>query len=68
MESMAKSKLLSIPVKDITKSFVEDMFASYYDKETKQSKQSNFVPTEEITLTHQEYPFVKDKVDTTTGM
>ena len=68
MESMAKDKILKIEVNGITKTFIEELFAAYYDKETKQPKQSNFVPTEEITLTNAEYKFVKDKITTTTGM
>ena len=68
MDSIAKEKILKIDVNDISKSFIEELFASYHDKETNQFKQANFVPTEEITLTNSEYKWVKDKVETTTGM
>ena len=68
MDSIAKEKILKIDVNDISKSFIEELFASYHDKETNQFKQANFVPTEEITLTNNEYKWVKDKVETTTGM
>lgn len=68
MASLAKEKLLTVNVNDITKTFIEDMFAAYHDKETNTFKQSNFVPTEVISLTKQEYQWVDGTIETTTGM
>ncbi len=68
MASLAKEKILSADIKDITKTFLEEMFASYHDKETNQFRQSTFVPTEVFELTSQEYQWVKGKVVTTAGM
>lgn len=67
MESLAKSKILSVNVNDITKSFIEELFAGYHDKETNQFKQANFTTTEEITLTQKEYKWVKGTIKTTIG-
>ena len=68
MASLAKEKILTVDVNDITKTFIEDMFASYHDKETNTFKQSNFVPTEVISLTKQEYQWVDGTIETTAGM
>jgi hypothetical protein len=68
MTSLAKEKILNADVNEITKAFLEDMFASYHDRESGEFKQANFAPTEIITLTKQEYQWVMDKVETTTGM
>lgn len=68
MPSLAMEKILSIDVQDISKTFIEDLFASYHDKETNEFKQSNFVPTEIITLTNSDYKWVNGKIETTTGM
>ena len=59
---MALAKIMSVPADQITKSFIEDMFASYHDKETNTFKQANFNPTDKIELTHKDYIYVKDKV------
>lgn len=68
MPSLAMDKILSIDVNQISKTFIEEMFAAYHDKETNQFKNANFEPTERIILTHDKYKYVKDKVETTTGM
>ena len=68
MASEAMQKILSVEANQITKTFLEEMFASYHDKETNQFRQSPFVPTELITLTNKEYKYVDGKVETTTGM
>lgn len=68
MASLAKDRILSANVNDINKAFIEDMFASYHDKENNQYMQANFVPTEVIKLTKQEYQWVDKEVVTTTGM
>lgn len=68
MPSLAMDKILSVDVNQISKTFIEEMFAAYHDRETNQFKNANFEPTEKITLTHDKYKYVKDKVETTTGM
>ena len=68
MASLAKEKILNTDINDITKTFLEEMFASYHDKETNQFKQSTFVPTEVIDLSPNEYKWVKETIKTTTGM
>lgn len=68
MASIAMEKILKVDVNNITKTFIEDLFASYHDKETNEFRQSNFLPTEEIVLTSNEYKWVKGKIDTTIGM
>lgn len=68
MSSLAKEKILKAELSSITKTFLEDMFASYHDKETGQFCQSNFVPTEIIDLNKNEYKWVSENIKTTTGM
>lgn len=68
MASLAMEKILNADINDVSKTFLEDMFASYHDKETNQFRQSNFVPTEVITLTKKDYQWVNGSVETTTGM
>lgn len=64
----AKQTLLTSPVEDLTKDMFEEMFAAYYDKESKEFKESNNETTDEIILTKKEYPFMKeDKIETTLG-
>lgn len=65
--SLAMEKILNTNINDITKTFIEDMFAAYYDRETGEYRNANFDPTEDIILTHKDYKWVKDKIDTTTG-
>ena len=68
MASLAKDRILGANINEINKAFIEDMFASYHDKENNQYMQANFVPTEVIKLTKQEYQWVDKEVVTTTGM
>ena len=64
---LGKQKLLSIPVEEITKSFIEDMFASYHDRETNTFKHANFDCNAHIMLKPEEYTFTDTPVDTTLG-
>jgi len=68
MASLGMERILKADIKDLTKTFLEDMFASYHDKETGEYKQANFATTEEIVLTEQDYKYVKGKIKTTLGM
>jgi hypothetical protein len=65
---IALDKILNANVNEITKTFIEDMFASYHDKETNTFKQSNFLPNDKIELTSKEYKWVDGKITTTLGM
>lgn len=65
---IALERILSADVNDITKTFIEELFASYHDKETGEFRQSNFLPTDEIELTSKEYKWVDGKITTTLGM
>lgn len=64
---LALNRILQTDVTGITKTFIEDLFAAYHDKETGEFKQSNFLPTDPIELTSKEYKYVDGKVDTTLG-
>lgn len=66
--NIAKSKILQIPIDQLGKNFIEDMFASYHDKETNTYKEANFDPTDEITLTNKEYKWVDGTAKTTLGI
>lgn len=68
MASLAKEKILNADINSISKSFLEEMFASYHDKETNEFRQANFAPTEIISLSKQEYQWVTGTIETTTGM
>lgn len=67
MDSLVKQKILSQPLDQLNKTFLEELFASYHDKESKQFKQSPFLPTEKFTLSKKEYPFMKENMITTTA-
>lgn len=68
MPSLAMEKILKVDVNNINKTFIEELFAAYHDKETNEFRQSNFVPTEIITLTKNDYQWIKEPTKTTTGM
>ena len=64
----AKQTLLNATMDELTKDLFEEMFAAYYDKESKQFKEANNETTDEITLTPKEYQYVKEgKIETTIG-
>ena len=67
MASLAKDKILGAKIEDIGKKFLEELFASYHDKETNEFRQAPFAPTELVTLDKNEYPYVKEKITTSTG-
>lgn len=66
--NLGKQRILAADISEFNKDFLEDLFASYYDKETQQAKAAPFNVTDKITLTHAEYQFVKESVETTLGM
>ena len=61
-------KILEKNPNEITKSFIESLFASYHDKTTNEFKESPFKSTDRFVLTHDKYKYVQDKVSTTLGM
>ena len=65
---LGKQRLLSTPINEINKTFIEDMFAAYHDKETNTFHQSNFTCTDHITLTPEEYPYVVGPTETSLGL
>lgn len=68
MASIAKDKVLKADIKDIGKTFIENMFAGYHDRETGQFHDPPFVPTEVISLKKEEYEWVDGSISTTVGM
>ena len=64
---IAVNRILSIEADKINKTFLEEMFAAYHDKETNQFKDSNFKPTDKIELTNKQYKYVTGKIETTLG-
>ena len=65
---LGKQKLLSTPIEQINKSFIEDMFASYHDRESNTFKYANFDCNAHIMLTPEEYPYVIGPTETSLGM
>lgn len=65
---LGKQKLLSTPINEINKAFIEDMFASYHDRETNTFKYANFDCNAHIMLTAEEYPYVTAPTETSLGM
>ena len=64
----AKQTLLSVSIEELTKDLLEEMFAAYYDKASKEYKESNYETTDEIILTNKEYPHIREpKIETTLG-
>lgn len=67
--NLGKQKILATPIADISKSFMENMFAGHFDKSDNQFHESSFLPEMPITLTKKEYPFLKtESIKTTLGM
>ena len=68
MASIAKEKVLKADINEINKTFIENMFAGYHDKETGMFHDPPFVPTEVISLKKEEYEWVNGNISTTVGM
>lgn len=65
--SVGLQRILNTPIENINKSFIEELFAAYYDKETKTAKEANFDPTDKITLSKKDYKWVDGTIETTLG-
>lgn len=61
-------KILEKKPEEITKGFIESLFASYHDKTTNEFKESPFKATDRFVLTKDKYPYVKDKETTSLGL
>lgn len=60
--------ILSKEPNEITKRFIESMFASYYDREQKRNVEAPFKPDTLITLTPSMYKYVKEPTKTTLAL
>lgn len=67
MENIGAKLILQHDMNDHPKAFLESLFASYHDREKNVFRTADYDPSEEITLTPQDYPFVKEKTVTTLG-
>lgn len=66
--NVGKEMILNAPLEKLGKSFLEELFAGYHDRETNQFKDPNFKTNAAIVLTKKEYQWVKeDRVNTTLG-
>ena len=66
--NVCKQRILSADISEFKKSLLESLFATYYDRATRSSKRAPFNATDRIMLSHAEYKYVKDTVDTSLGM
>lgn len=65
---LGKERILSVTAQDVTKGFIENLFANHYDRTEKVMKPAPFKTTDPVQLTNREYQFVKEKsIDTTLG-
>lgn len=65
---VGKDKILHVDVMEINKPFIEDMFASYHDKESNTFKEAPFQSNTHIKLSNKEYKYVKGEIETTIGL
>lgn len=63
-----KQLILSKDIHEFDKTFLESLFAAYYDKANMKKMDAPFDPTSKIKLTHAEYQYVHGEIDTTLGM
>lgn len=66
--SIAMKRILDADPNTLTKSFVEDLFGAHHDRATNRFVPANFQPTDPITLTKKDYPYVKDTTYSTLGL
>lgn len=66
---LGKDKILQADLGSINKTFLEELFAAYHDKELNVFKEAPFKTTDPIVLTKEEYQWIDgNKIDTTLGM
>lgn len=66
--NVGKQRILNADIKDFNKSFLEGLFASYYDRQSNSPKEAAFKSDALIKLTHAEYEHVKGEIETTLGL
>ena len=64
---IGREKILSTNISNIGKSFIEEMFAAYHERETNTYHQAPFDPTTPIKLTNGMYKYVKGEIMTDLG-
>lgn len=64
---LAKERILSLPLEQISKPLIEELFAAYHDKTTGKYMPAQFNTTDKIQLTPNEYRYVKEPITTTLG-
>lgn len=62
---VAKERILSLPIDQIGKPLLEELFAAYYDKEQNKMMPAQFNTFDSVELTQQEYQYVKEPRITT---
>lgn len=66
--NVGKQRILNADIKEFTKSLLEGLFASSYDRQTRSMKPAAFNATDHIKLSSSEYQYVKDTIETTLGL
>lgn len=65
---LGKEMILKASTDELTRGFIENLFAAHYNRNEKVIKQASFKTTDTIQLTPAEYPYVgKTAIDTTLG-
>lgn len=64
---LAKERILSLPLEQISKTLIEELFAAYHDKTTGKYMPAQFNTFDKIQLTPNEYRYVKEPITTTLG-
>lgn len=64
----ALDRILAVDPKDINRTFLEKMFAGYHDKSKNTYHDPLFKPDMRIQLTPQQYPHIKEPIETTLGL
>lgn len=60
-------KILNTDISGITKTFIEEMFAAYHDRETNKYQPAPFDPTSPVKITNKDYKWVKGEIITDLG-
>lgn len=66
--NVGKQRILSADISEFNKDFLESLFASYYDRTSNKMTKSPFNATDTIHLSHSEYEYVKEDIETTLGL
>lgn len=66
--NVGKQRILSADISEFNKDFLESLFAGYYDRTAHKMVQPPFNATDTIKLSHSEYEYVKEELETTLGL